>query len=101
MLQILSGKEPYEWMTNTEHVVAAIVLGRAPFKADQINMNESYRQLSSQCLSKEPEGRPSIVEITTVLGPPVTRQPNATRRRGDWRMNPYPGLSNDSPHHRV
>jgi hypothetical protein len=73
--KILSGKEPYARIKHVERVVEAIILGRAPFKAVQIDMNESQRQLSSQCLSREPKGRPSIVEITTIMGHPVTRQP--------------------------
>ncbi|KAJ8582143.1 kinase-like protein, partial [Rhizopogon salebrosus TDB-379] len=97
MLQILSGKEPYARLKNAEHVAGAIVLGRAPFNAVQIDMNSSQRQLSSQCLSREPKERPSIVEITTIVGHP----PNATQPRGDWRRNPYPGPSNDSLHHRL
>ncbi|KAJ8589878.1 kinase-like protein [Rhizopogon salebrosus TDB-379] len=97
MLQILSGKEPYARIKNVERVVGAIVLGMAPFHAVQIDMNVSHRQLSSQCLSREPGRRPSIVHITTTMG----HLPNATRPRGDWRRNPYPGPSNDSPHHRL
>jgi hypothetical protein len=34
-----------------------------------MNMGEVYELLSSRCLSKTPEKRPSIVEITTIVGP--------------------------------
>ncbi|KAJ8590706.1 kinase-like protein [Rhizopogon salebrosus TDB-379] len=71
MLQILSGKQPYARLQTVEHVSGAITLGRAPFNTVQINMNESHRQLSLQCLSRKPEGRPSIIQVTTTLGPVV------------------------------
>jgi hypothetical protein len=66
--KVLSGKEPYAKIKEAQRVVGAIVLGRAPFNGVQINMNGSQRQLSSQCLSRELEQRPSIVQITTKLG---------------------------------
>jgi serine/threonine protein kinase len=75
--KIISGKEPYTWAKRISQVVCGIVLGRAPFDAVQIDMNSSQRQLSSRCLSREPKGRPSIVEITTIIGHPVTRQPSS------------------------
>jgi len=67
MLQILSGKEPYGWIKAAQQVIGAIMLGWEPFRG-AINMTAINRQLSSQCLSKEPEGRPSIIDITTVVG---------------------------------
>ena len=67
--KILSGEEPYSWIGIAVQVISAIVVGRAPFRKVTINMDESHRLLSSRCLSKCPEGRPSIVEITTIIVP--------------------------------
>ncbi|OJA09211.1 hypothetical protein AZE42_00662 [Rhizopogon vesiculosus] len=70
MLQILSGEEPYAWIKHAVHVITAIASGRKPFKRRvNTNMNEAYELLSSQCLSNIPEQRPSIAEITTIMGP--------------------------------
>ncbi|OAX33319.1 kinase-like protein [Rhizopogon vinicolor AM-OR11-026] len=70
MLQIHSGEEPYSWIKHAEHVITAIARGREPFKRSvNMNMDEVYKLLSSRCLSKIPEQRPSIVEITTITNP--------------------------------
>jgi serine/threonine protein kinase len=64
----LSGKVPYSWITPQMQVICAIALGREPFREVEINVDETYRLLSSRCLSRTPEGRPSIVQITTIVG---------------------------------
>jgi len=71
--KILSGKEPYERISNTTQVMSAIAKGYGPFRGVEIHMNETHRDLSSQCLTKEPERRPSIVDITDIVGPAVFR----------------------------
>jgi len=71
MLQILSGKEPYGRIINATQVISAIMRGWGPFRGVEIHMNETHRDLSSQCLTKEPQRRPSIVEVTTIVGEPV------------------------------
>jgi len=71
--KILSGKEPYGWTPNTTHVIGAIMRGLGPFRGVEIHMNHIHRDLSSQCLTKEPARRPSIVEITDIVGPAVIR----------------------------
>ncbi|OAX43630.1 kinase-like protein [Rhizopogon vinicolor AM-OR11-026] len=68
MLQILSGEEPYAWIKHAPHVITAIARGLEPFKKN-INMGEVYKLLSSRCLSRIPEQRPSIVEIMTIMSP--------------------------------
>jgi len=77
--KILSGKEPYAWISHAMRVMNAIMKGHGPFRGIEIHMNETHRDLSSQCLSKKPERRPSIVEITTVLSCPspqcLTKEP--------------------------
>jgi len=69
--KILSGKEPYGRIINAMQVISAIMRGWGPFRGVEIHMNETHRDLSSQCLTKEPERRPSIVEVTTIVGEPV------------------------------
>jgi serine/threonine protein kinase len=69
--KILSGKEPYGRIINATQVITAIMRGWGPFRGVEIHMNETHRDLSSQCLTKEPEQRPSIVEVTTIVGEPV------------------------------
>ncbi|OAX34616.1 kinase-like protein [Rhizopogon vinicolor AM-OR11-026] len=70
MLQILLGKEPYSWIKHAVHVITAIASGREPFKRGvNMDMDEVYELLSSRCLSKIPEQRPSTVEITTIMSP--------------------------------
>lgn len=71
--KILTGNEPYGWITNATQVLSAVLRGLRPFRGVKINMNETHRDLSSQCLSREPEQRPSIVEVTNIVGPPVIR----------------------------
>jgi len=71
--KILSGKEPYAWISNAMRVINAILKGDGPFCGVEIHMKETHKDLSSQCLSKEPARRPSIVEITDTLGPAVIR----------------------------
>lgn len=73
MAKILSGEEPYSQFKAVFHVTQAIMGGQKPFRVVEMNMVESYRQLSSQCFSRDPEGRPSIVEITTILSSEVMR----------------------------
>ncbi|OAX31979.1 kinase-like protein [Rhizopogon vinicolor AM-OR11-026] len=81
MLQILSGKTPYSWITPAAQITVAIASGQEPFKHRvHMNMGEVYEPLSSRCLSKIPEQRPSIVEITTIVGPvKATPSPNIPR----------------------
>jgi len=67
MLQILSGEEPYPRIKVAVQIIGAILSGREPFRGVKMNIKEVYRLLSSQCLSKAPEGRPTIVEITKLL----------------------------------
>jgi serine/threonine protein kinase len=71
--KILSGKQPYQWTISAADVIGAIMGGLGPFDEVEINMNETHRDLSSQCLSREPEVRPSIIEITNIVGPVVIR----------------------------
>jgi len=54
-------------------IIGAIIRGLGPFDGVEINMNETHRDLSSKCLSREPEVRPSIIEIIDVVGPAVIR----------------------------
>jgi len=67
--KILSGKEPY-WAGNMVEIIKQ-KLEWEPFEGTEINMNEIQRDLSSRCLSMKPEMRPSIIEITDIVGPPV------------------------------
>jgi serine/threonine protein kinase len=69
--KILSGKEPY-WGGNAVEIIKQ-KLELEPFDGVEINMNETQRDLSSRCLSREPEMRPSIIEITDIVGPAVIR----------------------------
>ncbi|OJA09216.1 hypothetical protein AZE42_00669 [Rhizopogon vesiculosus] len=69
MLQILTGEEPYSWIKSTPQVSYAILVGQEPFRGVDRNIDESYRLLSSRCFSRKPERRPSIIEITTIVGP--------------------------------
>jgi serine/threonine protein kinase len=64
----LSGKVPCPWITPQVQVICAITLGRKPFREVEINVDETYRLLSSRCLSRTPEGCPSIFQITTIVG---------------------------------
>jgi len=69
--KILSGKEPYWRIANVTHVIGAVNRGWGPFRGVEIHMSEIHRDLSSKCLTKEPDQRPSIVEVTTIVGEPV------------------------------
>jgi serine/threonine protein kinase len=64
--KIFSGKFPYhEWM-DWHQVIVAIMAGQEPFSGVEIK-DEGHRILSSRCLSKEPEDRPSILAVTAIL----------------------------------
>lgn len=65
--KIISGKEPYGRIINAMQVMSAILRGLGPFRGVEIHMKETHRDLSSQCLTKEPERRPSIVEVSTIV----------------------------------
>lgn len=52
-------------------VIRAIMGGSEPFREVKITIDDAYRQLSSRCLSREPEERPSVLEITTIVGGPA------------------------------
>jgi len=67
--KIFSGKEPYFWIQRMTQVNNAIASGRESFHGVEINMDEAYRLLSSWCLSREPEERPSILGVTTIVDP--------------------------------
>ncbi|OJA20095.1 hypothetical protein AZE42_07712, partial [Rhizopogon vesiculosus] len=68
--KIFSGEEPYSWIKQAVHVITAITRGREPFKRRvNIVIDEVYELLSSRCLSKIPEQRPPIAEITAIVGP--------------------------------
>ena len=47
----------------------AIWSRQEPFRGVEINMDEAYRLLSSWCLSREPEKRPSILGVSTIVDP--------------------------------
>jgi hypothetical protein len=75
--KILSGEEPYSQMKLGIQVIRAIMGGSEPFREVKITTDDAYRQLSSRCLSREPEERPSVLEITTIVGgPAVIRWPS-------------------------
>jgi len=60
---------PYSQTKSLMEVSRAKIGGQEPFLGVEINMDEVYRMLSSQCLSRDPEKRPVIFEITTILSP--------------------------------
>ncbi|KAG0701065.1 kinase-like domain-containing protein [Suillus ampliporus] len=66
MLQILSGKQPYEWIKTARAVMKAMFRELAPFNGVQ-----SYGvcgQLSTRCLKRTSGERPTIDDIMGVLG---------------------------------
>ena len=73
--KILSGKEPYSWIMTTVQIIPAILCRRKPFRGVETDIDEPHRRLSSQCLSVYPESRPSIFDITAILGPAVIKHP--------------------------
>jgi len=58
-------------MKSVMEVFRAKRAGQEPFLGVEINMDEVYRLLSSRCLSRDPEKRPVIFEITTILSPVI------------------------------
>ena len=71
--KIFSGAEPYSQCGAVQQIIGKIWAREEPFRGVHINMDEAYRLLSLRCLSMKPSGRPSIVEITDILGPAVIR----------------------------
>ncbi|KAG1728741.1 kinase-like domain-containing protein [Suillus paluster] len=67
MLQIFSGKKPYETIKSAFAVMSAVFEGREPF--DGIQSYGVYGQLSTRCLNRISAERPTIDHIMQVLGP--------------------------------
>ena len=54
-------------------VFSAIIGGWGPFHGVAINMSDGCERLSSQCLSRIPEGRPTIIQIIDIIDPGVAK----------------------------
>ncbi|KAG1728742.1 kinase-like domain-containing protein [Suillus paluster] len=67
MLQIFSGKQPYESIKKAGAVMNAMLRGREPF--NDIQSYGVHGQLSMRCLNREPAERPTIDYIVRDLGP--------------------------------
>jgi len=65
--KIFTGEEPFSRIKNTMQVIRAMWLGQKPFCEVEINIDEACKLLSSRCLSMEPETRPSVIGVTTIV----------------------------------
>lgn len=65
MLQILSGKQPYESLNSPHRIIVAISRGRKPFV--DIQSHGGYGELATRCLNVKSAERPTIDEIMDVL----------------------------------
>ncbi|KAG1721985.1 kinase-like domain-containing protein [Suillus paluster] len=66
MLQIFSGKQPYEKIKTVGAVMNAIIQGREPF--DGIQSRGVCGQLPTRCLNRRPAERPTIDDVMRDLG---------------------------------
>ncbi|OAX33316.1 kinase-like protein [Rhizopogon vinicolor AM-OR11-026] len=68
MLQLFSGHQPYFWLTQAMHVIAARVGGTKPFPARRIaSVEDGHREYSLRCLSNDPGDRPYVSGIVEFL----------------------------------
>ncbi|KAG2158602.1 kinase-like domain-containing protein [Suillus bovinus] len=66
MLQLLCGQQPYFWVLNAFHVMAAILRGRKPFR-ELTGIDEDQKQYWLECLSTDFNARPKVQEIVAFL----------------------------------
>ncbi|KAG1733216.1 kinase-like domain-containing protein [Suillus paluster] len=62
MIQVLSGKIPYEWIHDPNEVLPERVKSTQPFRLTQ-ETNETHLTFGQQCLSVKSDARPSIEDV--------------------------------------
>lgn len=66
VLELISGKRPYDDLKNSFQVVAKVAMGAKPERPAEIR-NDSLWALLIRCWNPEPRGRPSIQQVVEVL----------------------------------
>lgn len=68
VMQVLSGKQPYAWVTSILAVMGAIQKGRMPFRGFPfVDISKKIQDLVQSCLSWNPDCRPSVACIVKIL----------------------------------
>jgi len=66
MPKLLSGQQPYSWLSNVFHVCTARIRGTAPF-GQVFGVDAGHMQYSLMCLSVDANTRPIVHEVLTFM----------------------------------